>query len=111
MESRLLGRAWPLAALALVAIAATLTFAHAASAAGPSVHCHVTEGVFTTCPDGSSEWSDVASQSFPHAHLYADEADLDPSLSSGPDNPADTLMLMYDECGRRQPLGPNEPSS
>jgi hypothetical protein len=27
---------------------------------------------------------------------------------AGPSSPVDTLMLMYDECGRRDPLGPDE---
>jgi hypothetical protein len=57
MESRLPGRVRPLAALAVVAAAAVLAFAHSASSGAPSTHCHVTDGVFTNCPDGSSEWS------------------------------------------------------
>src|SRR5258705_3322060 len=49
----------------------------------PSSHCHVSDGAFTTCPDGSSEWSDVPFQSFPasNSFLYADQANLDPTLS------------------------------
>jgi len=47
----------------------------------PSSHCHVTDGTFSTCPDGSQEWSDVPVQSFPdtNSFLYADQANLDPT--------------------------------
>lgn len=75
----------------------------------PSSACHVTDGSFTTCPDGRLEWSDVTPQVFPqtNAFLYADQADLDPAAGT-PTSPVDTFMLMYDECGRRAPLGPDE---
>ena len=74
-----------------------------------SAHCHVIDGSFTSCPDGSSEWSDVPSHAFAktNAYLYADQADLDPTLA-GPTSPADTFELMYDECARTTPLGPGE---
>jgi hypothetical protein len=42
-----------------------------------------------------------------NSYLYADQADLDPGLST-PKSPVDTLMLMYDECSRTTPLGPDE---
>ncbi len=77
------------------------------STRGPSAHCHVTDGTFTTCPDGSQEWSDVPAIAFPdtNSFLYADQAKLDATSQS----PApDTLMLLYDACGRTTPLGPNE---
>ena len=76
------------------------------SSQGPSNHCHVTDGTFTRCPDGSSEWSDVPVQAFPETNsfLYADQANLDPTLSS----PNNTFVLMYDQCSRTTPLGPNE---
>ena len=76
---------------------------------GPSTACHVTDGSFTTCADGRVEWSDVTPQVFPqtNAFLYADQADLDPDART-PTSPVDTFMLMYDECGRRAPLGPDE---
>jgi hypothetical protein len=66
----------------------------------------VTDGAFTTCPDGSQEWSDVPVTAFPDSHsfLYADQANLNPSLSSS----NNTFVLLYDECGRTVPLGPNE---
>ena len=72
----------------------------------PSKFCHVTDGAFTACPGGGQEWSDVPVLSFPQtqAFLYADQANLDPTLTS----PNNTLTLMYDECGRIKPLGPNE---
>jgi Nidogen-like/Thrombospondin type 3 repeat len=100
-----------------VAIAAAAAFAflpagaaNAAAPAPPSGHCHITDGAFTTCPDGAAEWSDVTPQFFPatNAYLWADQADLDPTLRSSPTNPADTLMLLYEECNRRTPLGQDE---
>lgn len=102
--------------LALSALASGFTaavpLAVAASAASnpPSAHCHATDGRWTTCPDGSAEWSDVTPQEFPatHSFLYADEADLDPALRSSDSNPADTFTLIYDECDRKAPLGPDE---
>src|SRR5690349_5401935 len=76
---------------------------------GPSRFCHVTDGTFTACPGGGTEWSDVPAQFFPDSDtfLYANQADLDPTLST-PSSPVDTFMLMYDQCGRREPLGPDE---
>lgn len=73
---------------------------------GQSSHCHATDGAFTTCADGSQEWSDVPFQSFPETNsfLYADQANLNPDLLA----PNNTFALMYDQCGRTTPLGPNE---
>src|SRR6267378_4471413 len=95
----------------LCAVAILLCFAANLSAQtttskGPSSHCHVTDGAFTTCPDGTNEWSDVPFQSFPatNSFLYADQASLDPMLSS----PNNTFVLMYDQCSRTTPLGANE---
>src|ERR1051326_1818261 len=72
----------------------------------PSKFCHVTDGAFTACPVAGVEWSDVPVLAFPESHsfLYADQANLDPTLSS----PYNTLTLMYDECGRTKPLGRSE---
>jgi hypothetical protein len=74
-----------------------------------STTCHVTDGAFTTCPDGTQEWSDVTPQSFQqsNSYLYAGQADLDPILAT-PVSAVDTLMLMYDECGQTKPLGAAE---
>lgn len=79
------------------------------TSSGPSRHCHVSDGTFTTCPDGSQEWSDVPFKFFPetNSYLYADQADLDPTRATL-SSPVDTFMLMYDECGRTVPLGPDE---
>ena len=76
---------------------------------GPSAACHVTDGAFTACPDGTDEWSDIAPASFPDtdAHLYADQADLVPGHGTSR-SPVDTFMLMYDECASRKPLKPDE---
>jgi hypothetical protein len=93
-----------------LALAATVQGAAAPSPpAPPSAACHVTDGAWTVCADGSREWADVPARHFPEtsSYLYADQADLDPELA-GPRTPHDTFVLMYDECGRRTPLGPDE---
>src|SRR5262249_32262058 len=87
-----------------VLVAGSLTTAGVSVAAvsphGVSAHCHVTDGTFTVCPDGSAEWSDVASTAFgpSNAHVYADQADLLPGRGLPNGSPVDTFMLMYDEC-------------
>jgi hypothetical protein len=75
----------------------------------PSSGCHKTDGLFSTCADGTQEWQNVPFVSFPEraSYVYATQADLDPTRSS-PGSPVDTLMLMYDECGRTTPMGINE---
>ncbi len=80
--------------------------AHAQPAGAASTHCHITDGTFTLCPDGSHEWSDVTPRFFleSNSYLYADQAKLNASLTA----PLDTFMLMYDECGIIQPLGQDE---
>jgi len=74
----------------------------AAAQEGTSAFPHVTDGAFT-----GLEWSDVTFIEQGTTFLYADQADLDP-LRATPLSPVDTFMLMYDECGRTVPLGPNE---
>ncbi|MCI0401743.1 MAG: hypothetical protein L0Y67_01345 [Gammaproteobacteria bacterium] len=82
---------------------------------GPSAFCHITDGSFTVCPDANDEWSDIPFIEFPESNsfLYADQADLDPNAQSvhpvtGETSNLDTFVLMYDECSRTIPLGPNE---
>jgi hypothetical protein len=69
---------------------------------GPSIHCHVTDGAFTTCPDSSSEWSDITPLPFgapvPGAIVYTDQR-----LA-----PAADLFLMYDLGQDNLPLGPSQ---
>ena len=79
------------------------------SSGQPSAFCHVTDGQFTACPGGGSEWTDVPVQSFlqTQSFLYASQADLDPAAGS-PSSPLDTFVLMYDECSRRTPLSADE---
>jgi hypothetical protein len=73
-----------------------------------SAFCHETDGAFTVCPHGNIEWSDVKPVNFSQTNtlLYADQADL--LGIDEANNTKDTLMLMYDECGRTVPLGPDE---
>src|SRR6266545_1329826 len=98
--------------LAVVTIAAGVVQSQAppshAEAAGRSDFCHVTDGTFTACPDGHREWADVPAKAFAaeHAFLYSDQADLD--ARSTPTSPVDTLTLLYDECARTRPLGPDQ---
>jgi hypothetical protein len=77
--------------------------AHAAS--NQSAFCHSTDGSFTTCPDGHQEWSDITPVFFPqsNSYLYADQGAF-----LNPGGPPDTFFLMYDECSRTAPLGPND---
>jgi hypothetical protein len=75
------------------------------AATGPSAFCHATDGAFTTCPDGHTEWSDItpAFLSATHSYLYADQANL-----TTPGAAPDTFLLMYDECALTTPLTPNQ---
>jgi hypothetical protein len=100
--------------------------AKAEATSGPSVFCHVTDGIFTDCSgtglDPGTEWSDIARGEFPDGGvLYGDQADLaDNGLITGwengtvsdadffvPDGNLDHLMLMY-ENPRSVPLGLDE---
>src|SRR5437870_9279553 len=88
--------------IAIVLVLAALEFAQvvrAQIATGPSSHCHVTDGTFTTCPDGSAEWSDVQSTSFPATNSY---------LYVNQDAARTALFLMYDLPLRTTPLASNE---
>ena len=87
---------------------APVTRGEAVSTHGPSALCHVTDGAFTMCPNGSEEWSDITPKYFSdsNSYLYADQADLDPTKDIG-QSPTDTFMLMYDECGTTEPLSPD----
>ncbi|HEV2988278.1 MAG TPA: nidogen-like domain-containing protein [Candidatus Angelobacter sp.] len=88
-------------ALVFFAVAAPPSYA----ASSPSAFCHSTDGGFTTCPDGHQEWSDVTPVFFSqsNSYLYADQAAF-----LNPGGPPDTFFLMYDECARTTPLGPND---
>lgn len=93
--------------LAIGSLALGAVVAYAQVTSGPSAHCHATDGTFTTCADGSTEWSDIATTVFPDAVLYVDQADLNPNKAI-PGGTVDTLMLMYDEVSRTAPLLPGE---
>src|SRR5712664_3167446 len=106
------GRLHFLVLVGILCVPVFLDVGVAAQAPGPgrpSVFCHVTDGAFTTCPDGTHEWSDVTPKFFPDtgSYLYVDQADLDVQLGT-PQSPVDTLMLLYDECGQTRRLGPDE---
>jgi len=92
--------------LTLISVLPFPTTTPSARATAASAHCHVTDGTFTTCGDGSIEWSDVTPRfiASTNSYLYADQAKLDNSLSA----PLDTFVLMYDECNSTTPLAPDQ---
>lgn len=94
---------------ALLFIVLTCQFVQAETTTPPSAACHVTDGQFTTCATGTKEWDDIPPISFSqtNAYLYADQADLSPLFATQTSD-FDTLMLLYDECGRTTPLGKDE---
>src|SRR2546422_11246394 len=69
-----------------------------------SAHCHITDGTFSTCTDGSKEWSDVTPKYFSqsNSYFYVDQAKLIASLNTQP--PKDTLVILYDECAMKKAL-------
>jgi len=105
------GRVLPTAGVSVlgaVLLGSAVAFAQGVTG-GPSAFCHVTDGAFTNCADGSQEWSDITGTAFESgAVLYVDQADLDPAKSIPNGSGLDTLVLMYDETQRVVPLGPGE---
>lgn len=90
----------PTFALAKLAslIAVGLAFvnvAHAQVSGPPSANCHVTDGTFTPCPNGQTEWSDVRPLAFPASNSY---------LYVNQDASHTFLYLMYDLPLRTTPL-------
>lgn len=86
-------------------VAAALLFfalgriAVAQTSGGPSANCHTTDGTFTTCANGQTEWSDVQPTFFPasNSFLYVNQ---DPTHTF--------LYLMYDFTARTTALAPGE---
>lgn len=108
VRRRVFARWSPLVACGALAAVATAAYAQGITD-GPSAFCHVTDGAFTSCADGSQEWSDITGTPFESgAVLSVDQADLDPARSIPNGSGLDTLMLMYDEAQRTVPLGPGE---
>src|SRR5260370_22261960 len=66
---------------------------------GPSANCHATDGIFTACANGQTEWSDVQPVFFPgsNSYLYVNQ---DPKHTF--------LYLMYDFPARTTNLAPAE---
>jgi hypothetical protein len=86
--------------LALVSLLCAITHgAWAQVATAPSVECHVSDGTFTTCPNGGKEWSDVTPVSFPASNSY-----LYVNQDAGHQN----LYLMYDLPFRTNRLAAND---
>ena len=56
------------AAVLLIALSCSGAFAQSGTA--PSANCHVSDGHFTSCPGGGSEWLDVQPVFFPASNSY-----------------------------------------
>jgi hypothetical protein len=65
----------------------------------PTATCHVTDGQFTSCPGGPSEWSDVQPLPFPSTNSF---------LYVNQDAGHAFLYLMYDFPVRTTALGPTD---
>jgi hypothetical protein len=65
----------------------------------PSANCHVSDGQFTACPGGGSEWSDVQPVAFPgsNSFLYVNQ---DPNRQF--------IWLLYDFPFQTTPIAPTD---
>ncbi|HEY6331625.1 MAG TPA: hypothetical protein VI756_20030 [Blastocatellia bacterium] len=68
---------------------------HAQVASKPTAACHVTDGQFTPCPGGKTEWSDVQPLFFPSSNSY---------LYVNQDDAHGFIWLMYDFPFRTKPM-------
>ena len=62
---------------------------------GPSSNCHVTDGSFTGCPNGRTEWADVTPVAFPasNSYLYVNQdASHSSALNVGRDVPPEAIF-------------------
>ncbi len=80
----------------LLLCAFAFPFSAAAQSSGPpSAACHVTDGRFTSCSNGTTEWSDVQPVAFPASGSF---------LYVNQDSAHTFLYLMYDFPSRTAPL-------
>jgi hypothetical protein len=87
-----------LALVSLVVLVAIPCVPHAQVATNPTSPCHLTDGAFTICSSGQTEWSDVPHLSFlSNSFLYVDQ-----------DVTRTTLSMMQDFPVRTIPLGTNQ---
>jgi hypothetical protein len=77
-------------------IAFPFTGAFAQSGNVPSANCHVTDGQFTSCGSGGSEWSDVTPIFFPGSNSY---------LYVNQDPGRQFIWLLYDFPFQTTPIG------
>lgn len=82
--------------LLIGAVLAIVNGALAQVSGPPSANCHVTDGTFTACPNGKTEWSDVTPLAFPASDSF---------LYVNQDTSHTFLYLMYDLPLRTTPLG------
>jgi hypothetical protein len=68
-------------------VLASVAVSHAQVSGPPSSNCHVTDGTFTACSNGKTEWSDVTPVAFPASNSY---------LYVNQDAAHKFLYLMYD---------------
>jgi hypothetical protein len=81
--------------LFLICLLASVDLAKAQLSGPPTANCHVTDGTFTACPNGTKEWSDVQPLAFPATNSY---------LYVNQDSVHAYLYLMYDFPFRTAPL-------
>jgi hypothetical protein len=87
------------AVVLLVFVLGSMDISRAQVSSGPTSNCHVTDGQFTPCPNGKTEWSDVAPLPFPATNSY---------LYVNQDAAHAFLYLMYDFTFRTSPIGLSE---
>jgi hypothetical protein len=86
-------------AVLLLFTLSSVNFVIAQVSGGPSANCHITDGTFTACTNGQTEWSDVQPLFFSasNSYLYVNQ------------DPQHTLLfLMYDFPNRTTALGPTD---
>jgi hypothetical protein len=98
-----------ISSLRLSAVLCALAAAGAARAqtvtTGPSAHCHMVDGQFSNCPDGTAEWSDILSLQFQLAFDPSQPVVVYTDTGSG------AIQLMYSLTYLTTPYGPNDPDT
>lgn len=86
-------------AILLLLILGSVNRAQAQLSGPPTANCHITDGTFTACPNGQSEWSDVQPLAFPatNSFLYVNQ-----------DAAHSFLFLLYDLPSRTASMGPTD---
>lgn len=85
------------AAVLLIALSCSGAFAQSGTA--PSANCHVSDGQFTSCSSGGSEWLDVQPVFFPASNSY---------LYVNQDPARQFIWLLYDFPFQQTPIAPTD---